>query len=36
MRMVSYMPNTPDMALWDDLVDRLRVVDVGYLSGGSA
>ena len=36
MRMVSYLPNTPDIALWDDLVDRLRVLDVGYLSGGSA
>ena len=36
MRPVSYTPNTPDMALWDDLVDRLKVLDVGYLSGGSA
>jgi hypothetical protein len=35
MRTVSYMPNAPHMALWDDLIDRLRVLDVGYLSGGS-
>jgi hypothetical protein len=36
MRMGPYLPNTSDIALWDDLVDRLRVLDVGYLSGGSA
>ena len=36
MRTVSYLPNSLDMVLWDDLVDRLRGLDVGYLSGGSA
>jgi hypothetical protein len=33
--MMSYSPNTPYMALWDDFVDRLKVLDVDYLSGGS-
>jgi hypothetical protein len=27
---------TPDVAAWDDLVDRLKALDVRYLSGGSA
>ncbi|HZS87919.1 MAG TPA: hypothetical protein VFE42_10575 [Chloroflexota bacterium] len=28
--------NAPDVAVWDDLVDRLKALDVRYLSGGSA
>lgn len=36
MRELSYRPHTPEMLLWDDLVDRLKALDIRYLSGGSA
>lgn len=36
MRELSYSPDTPEMLLWDDLVDRLKALDIRYLSGGSA
>lgn len=36
MRELSYIPHAPEMLLWDDLVDRLKVLDIRYLSGGSS